>query len=746
MFLDRFIFYGVVAILIAAPLSFGAVHVWAYTLIIYITAALTLAWAWQTAFSKNDVKAAQWIKTPMTPYIVGLLVLVIFQAVPLPSVLFEWGGEGVYELKSQAGKLLSETGSKPFWMHAAHSRHPLFRELTKMAAIAAFFFLTLHAARSKQRINTLVVVLILIGVFEALYAIYQAFSHAPKIWWWENRVAIGAGFASGTFIGSNHFAFYMEMMFSLCVGFMFAHKKRLRRLLPGSGGIRSTLHRVVGWFAPESPNPKMLILLAGAMSMGLALLLSASRGGILSMGAAMLIVSILFFSKKNSWGHGVAALAVFGFSILWALHVGADPTLEKFDRTKDLSLRLRTSATILPMIADYPLTGVGLGNFKYVYPQYAPLDEREIYLGYRAAGYSHNDWLEAWAELGIPGGILLTMILGTYLMRMTKVWRRRRDPQAVGVGAGALAAVLAATFHSFFDFSMHVPANPFTLAAVMAIGFAAVHRQGPSYKESFFYGVRELPRYTWRSKALLIAVCVAAGGILFQSGRHFMAEIHCPTEWNSTLNLNWNPYLTDIEKAAAINPLNAEYQKKLGVYYAYIGVDDEILLRIFNERAVGHFKKALSLNPARGDCWFELGHQYARREYDMPKLMIHWFPLADRCMDMAAEWSAHDVELTARIANYWIWRSATLPEKVDISQNSAPAVVATRQEGVRRFQSQLRDLLTIAPNRWEWAAGRVWTYHPDDAVLLGIAPEGNADLSRRLLEWATDRRMDDVSS
>jgi len=51
----------------------------------------------------------------------------------------------------------------------------------------------------------------LIFLFEALYAIFQVFSDTPMVWWWKSRFG-GGGRASGTFIGSNHFAGYMEML------------------------------------------------------------------------------------------------------------------------------------------------------------------------------------------------------------------------------------------------------------------------------------------------------------------------------------------------------------------------------------------------------------------------------------------------------------------------------------------------------------------------------------------------------
>ena len=140
------------------------------------------------------------------------------------------------------------------------------------------------------------------------------------------------------------------------------------------------------------------------------------------------------------------------------------------------------------MVKDYKLSGVGWGNFKYLYPRYTP----DAFNRVSSSGYAHNDWIEAFAELGLIGGLLILAAFLIYLVKMVRIWSRRRDLYALGVGAGVMAGLLSLAFHSYFDFNMHIPANPLTLAALLAIGYAALHLQGRGFKESFFYGRREI--------------------------------------------------------------------------------------------------------------------------------------------------------------------------------------------------------------------------------------------------------------
>jgi len=32
-----------------------------------------------------------------------------------------------------------------------------------------------------------------VGIFEALYAVYQVFSHDPRVWWWKSRAGENSG-------------------------------------------------------------------------------------------------------------------------------------------------------------------------------------------------------------------------------------------------------------------------------------------------------------------------------------------------------------------------------------------------------------------------------------------------------------------------------------------------------------------------------------------------------------------------
>lgn len=723
---------GIIFLLIFAPLVFGSVHVWAYSLIEFGVFFLLALWFMERLlFSKINI--LEWVKTPVNLFLVLFLFLIVLQIIPLPSSLISFLSPQTFADKMRLFDLMEKakdsTAHVSRWFCLAYYLHPAVIEWLKLASYIGMFFLVLNTVRSKERINILIYILLLVGIFEAVYAVFQVFSLTPRIWWWKSRAG-GSHFASGTFIVSNHFAGYMQMLVPLIFGFMLAQRKKTKLMMSGLGGSRALVQKVMSWFSPESSNPKMIFLFFSAALMGVALLLSASRGGILSIGASMLLMFLLFFTKKKHGKYGLLVLCFCSVTIAYGLHVGIDPTLEKFERTKGLYNRMYVTRTMIPMILDYPLLGVGWGNFRYLYPRYVPKD----YDGVSSSGYSHNDWLEAGTETGLIGECLLLTAFILYIIKMFRVWRQRKDRYAIGIGAGVMTGLISIGFHSYFDFNMHIPANPMTLAALLGIGYAAVHRQGRGYSENFFYRMRKIQLTHMRRAILASMVFAAFTAFVFMTGRHLFAEVKCATEWNSTMNLNWKPSLAEIHEAIDRNPDNAEYHFKLAGYYMEIRVADEILRNEYNEQIISSLEKAVQLNPARGIYWYYLGKRYSFKSYDPYDYVNKWLPLAEECFDTGIYCAPLDRNMLFDVAWYWVWRASMLNEEAQ-SDETRKSRILFQEEGIKKFQQLFQRSLDVNPRHWKKAVNRVWEYFPDDAIVIGIVPENNEELSSRIMQF-----------
>jgi O-antigen ligase len=735
--------------LIFAPLAFGSVHVWAYA-VIEISVFLLLAFL--AAGRILTQPRFEWVKTPANGFLIFFLILIGIQFIPLPMSWIAAASPKTADLKIRAAKIIMEAETAGMtkspetypaldfprisrFSRFIHTPHSAQREFLKLAAYLGMFFLVINTVDSINRMNILVLAIVFLGLFEALYAIIEVFSANPMVWWWKSRAGAGR-YATGTFIGSNHFAGYMEMAFCMTWGYALTLKKKTPRMVSGLGGSRAAFQRILGWFSPESLKPRKIFYLFAAAVMGISLLLSASRGGILSVGLGIAVTAVVFFLRTRKMTFVLAALALGFFTLGYGLSIGMDPTLEKFEKTQGFFQRMDVSKTLVPMIADYPVMGVGWGNFPDLYPRYAAIDRGRIrYYN----GYAHNDWLEAGAEMGIAGLLIMVAAYGAYMVRLIRIWRKRNNAFAVGVGAGVTAAVAALGCHSLFDFNMHIPANPLTLAAIMGLGVVAVHHRGNAYNLSFFFRKGRI-KATPIKRFLLIPIILALAACLIRpAAAHFLAEVYCPTEHNSTVNLNTAPDIAAISRAILFRPENEAYYRKQA--HCWLEAEqpnettDEKASRY--DRAAAALEIAVRLNPADASGWRDLGDLCRQRTLDGYAYLIKWIPLADQCYDMAAQCAPYSDDILFNAAWYWVWRAGLLPEErpEEKSKNITGPGALTQADGIRKFQSLFSRYLVQNPSKWNPCVDRVKTYFSQDAVVLGIVPEANEEMKKQVLQY-----------
>lgn len=731
LFCGKFVFYGILSLLVFAPLAFGSVHVWAYAVVEIGVFALSGVFVLGRIFGGN-ARETFFVRMPAALPVLGFLLIIGFQMIPLPfSVILALSPETA-ELHTRTASITGEMEARtvetrkpdtaPPSLSAVSSalaanRHAAVREALKLVSYVLMFFLVINVADSRKRMEVLALTLVLLGLFEAFYAIFQVFNISPRVWWMKSRAG-GGRFASGTFIGSNHFAGYMEMALFTAWGYVLSLKQTSSRMEAGLGGVRAGFQRVLGWFSPESVKPRKVFFTFAAVIIGVALLLSGSRGGILSAGLALLVMTGMFVFRKRNLRTGLVSLLCCLVTLLYGLSIGIDPTLEKFENTRGLTDRLAVSKTLIPMIRDFPAAGVGWGNFPDRYPPYAIPGMTLSYYN----GYAHNDWLEAGTETGIPGLVLMFAAFRGLFVRMARIRHKRKNPFAAGMGAGVLAAMISIGFHSFFDFNLHIPANPLTLAAILGLGYAALHHRGVGYGVTFFYKTLRIPLPAWAKPVYALMGLSAAALLIWPAVAHLRAEVRCPTEWNSTLNLAWDPSPADMAAASRINPENSEYRYRTGEFY----------LTRDSAHATAALIAAVRLNPGRAKYWTALAAACENRKDDLYGYLTFWVPLADACHDMAVRLAPGDPGILFDAAGYWVWRANLLPDKY--APDPPPAIPETRTQGIRHFQHLYRQYLRLRPNDPDSCVARVKDYFDDESVAVGIVPPENREMLKTVLK------------
>jgi O-antigen ligase len=313
-------------------------------------------------------------------------------------------------------------------------------DLLKLAAYFILFFLTAQAFRERADLEKLAWFLVCFCFAVSLIGIIQHFTSEGKIYWFRELTAGGDPF--GPYVNRNHFAGFVELV--LPVGLSLLVFRGLRRDAFPMAGL-------------------LTIVPLGA------LILSGSRGGIVSLAFEIGVVTLLARSRRGPEGPRIAAIAIVALAavalIVW---MGAGKALERFHTTRvgDVSLARRASmfGGTAHIFLDHPIKGSGLGTLVAVYPRY-----ETAYDG-RVVDHAHNDYIEILAETGILGGFCCAAFLWILFRDARKIFEAEQGHFSRALHAGAITGVSGLLLHSFVDFNLHIPSNAllFLLQAYLA--------------------------------------------------------------------------------------------------------------------------------------------------------------------------------------------------------------------------------------------------------------------------------------
>ncbi len=746
--IDKIIFSGIIFILIFTQLAFGGVHVWAYSVFEIIVLVLFLLFVinhitGQYKSSKrlgNDASITiKWVVSPLNIFFILIISLILIQLIPLPSFIVKFISPLTFEVKKNAYELnnVSSVGTNA-WMNFAHYNFAAYNELFKLLVYSALYFMLINSVTNQKQINILIYVLVGMGLFQIIYGIVQTYSGSQKIWWWTN--IYGKGWVTGTYICRNHLAGFLEMLLPLCFGFVIANVKKSRTRQKYQDHGVSRLKKFKNWFFTGEEKSKIILFFFIGIILGLGLLLAGSRGGIISFGISMFFMIFLFAFKDGYRKYGILAACLCMLIMTYGLHIGIEKTLDRFEHFGDIYNRLEISESVVPMIKDFPVFGTGWGNFMYMYPKYAPPEYSDRVI----LGNAHNDWLEMTSESGMVGALIFFGALLFYLVRAIKLWFRREDSFATGLGVGVIFAVISISIHSFFDFNMHIPANPMALSIILAIGFLSLHIDRHSNYDRFFFKTKSVSLNSCFSLIVFVIFVILAGFFMLNKiTRHFAAEAHCSTELNSTLNRDRTPHLEEIKKAIEYDPSNAGYYYNIAHYYMGLPFETKDSQIENNEIIITNLENAVSLNPVNGIYWYDLGVSYSYKGYEGSTYYSEWLSKVDMAFQMAEYLRPNDSSLLYKTGLYWVFRSSLLPIEEDRGQESGKdrgrrsiiRLQLTREDGIKKFQELFKRSLKLNRKNWKKAVERVWEYYPDEKMVMSIIPDGDEGLVNKVEKW-----------
>ena len=294
-------------------------------------------------------------------------------------------------------------------------------EVSKFLRMYLLLISIVHHVRSIEDLRFSVTWMLVGLLIESLVGIYQWKVGPVGIWFLGERPAARHDWRSmGTFYVPSFYANYLAMV--LCVAlrmFVFYEPRTLRtKLFFGFTLIAG----IIAFYTTYARGPWLSFLVAIAI-MGL---LSVFRSR---------------FRIKSQWALPVLLIFAVLFGIKYHTRItdqfGAQRRVAYESRFPQFGVAKR-------MIKDYPLTGVGLGNYKLHSWDYLTPEERNHYLAPVYAWMVHNSYLLFTAETGYLGGfIFICWYIITVVAALRILKNRVNHPFIVNVTMGIFAGVIA---------------------------------------------------------------------------------------------------------------------------------------------------------------------------------------------------------------------------------------------------------------------------------------------------------------
>lgn len=426
--LSSAIFVLLFVISIFATVVFGAVDTMTWVILAAMWAVLILLWIADSWKGDGILLNTSSLQLPL----LGLLAIGLVQLVPL--------------------------GNGP----STHDPFATRIFLVHLTVYATFFAACLTFVNNEGRLRKAVLTIIIFGAVMAFVGILQRLANPDAIYGLR-QTAQAKGF--GPFINQHHFAAFMEMTGGAALGSLFGRR---------------------------TPRDRRVLLAIAVVVMGIAVVFTSSRGGILGFLAALAFVGLLnFFSGRWSGEKkrendragasrqkaGIAAAGVALVMMIFGsvLLLGGNEELFRGIGVSEIqdgvsNGRAHFWPIALHIFFEHPIIGAGFDAFGVAFTKF------DSWNGVLRVEQAHNDYLQTLADAGIAGFtcvagfIYLLFRKGLETIARNKGFRR-------DAAIGSLAGCFGILIHSFFDFPLRTPSNPFFFLLLCTIATVSVRQR-----------------------------------------------------------------------------------------------------------------------------------------------------------------------------------------------------------------------------------------------------------------------------
>lgn len=353
----------------------------------------------------------------------------------------------------------------------------------KMLALAVTFVLLSSYLSTPRRLHVAIHTILFIAVVSALFGIARQALQTSDLGFVLPYLKRDSGF--GQFVNKNHFALLMEMAIGLATGLIFG------------GGVKRN---------------RILIYVAAIALLWTALILTSSRGGLLSALAQIVFLTVLLtvsprkssdpkqdrLQKNRLFRKLVPAVAlgagVLMIAALSAIWLGGDLLVTRFEAVAG-EIRAEAGgshagvkrrevwAATAQLIKTHPIVGTGFGAFGIAITKFHDGS------GKWTPEAAHNDYLELVAAGGLVGVGLVLWFAVVFVKRARRQLAGKGTLQRAAA-IGSLTGIFGVMVHSNFDFGLHVTINAVVFMSLIIFATTNFQLENNDVNEASF--VRQL--------------------------------------------------------------------------------------------------------------------------------------------------------------------------------------------------------------------------------------------------------------
>lgn len=450
-----------IALVLVFPFLMGGREALGHRVLITLAMALGFVWCLHRARTGGRL-----VLLAVEPLIIAGLILVWVQTIPLSP-------ESLNQLSSEYARLLPSwqetqrpnsagtqvTGWSSASFYPAETQHAFLM----LIAYGMIAFVAAQRLKSEADCHNLLKLLGISGIVMAAFAVVQLVTSNDRFFWFYRHPHTGTReVLKGAFTNRNHFAQFLSLSIGPLLWWMLSDVSASQTSERQRSNTRQS-----GRQPQSDPGrflPRMLLLICATGGVLLAILLSLSRGGMISASLACVVcLAGLWKSGRVRTSLAWTMLALGVISIGGLIVFGQDGVEDRVsqlasgdaDQIDRLNARRAIWKADIAAMKAFPVIGTGVGSHRFVYPLYM-----EDLANFVNVTFSHAEstYIHLALETGLIGVSLLALGIVYLLGRLTWNLVRKHDPRRVAALAAILASLVGGVFHAVVDFIWYAPA------------------------------------------------------------------------------------------------------------------------------------------------------------------------------------------------------------------------------------------------------------------------------------------------